>query len=135
VRAATPEWVLEALKDIDPDVRLGFEEETEPLGNNWQSMIEEINEREMKTFPITDNGTDNEDEVQILGGEDKETVVMQSIKSLEEAWNDKMHVKQEKTEEEESEREEVTEQLQSCTATQWLCHEVRTYFAYSCPSN
>jgi hypothetical protein len=43
---------------------------------------------------------------------------MQSIKSVEEAWNDNMNVKQDKTKEEESECEEVTEQLQLCTAPQ-----------------
>ncbi len=73
--------MLEALKDIDPDVSIGFEDES--LGTDWQSMIQEINEQETKTFPVADNGTDDEDEVQIFGGEDRETVVMQSIKSVE----------------------------------------------------
>ncbi len=49
--------------------------------------------------------------MQIIGGNERETVIMQSIKSIEDAWNDD-HVKCEVTEEE-TVPVEVTEQPES----------------------
>ncbi len=116
MRATAPEWVLEALKDIDTDVSIGFEDES--LETDWQSMIQEIDELETRMFPVADNSTDDDKEVQISGGEGRETIVMQSIKSVEEAWNNNANIKQEIIEEEDLEREEVTEQLQLQAAPQ-----------------
>jgi hypothetical protein len=46
-------------------------------------MIEQIDEQEAKSFPTTETGTDDDnDEVNILGSEEREMVVMQSIKSV-----------------------------------------------------
>jgi hypothetical protein len=94
-RALAPEWVLEALRDLNPDVNVGFEARSQEYEDNWNDMINEIEKQEPTTFDESVNAEEEDDEVQIIGGDDRQTVVMQAIKSVEEAWNDKVIVKEE----------------------------------------
>jgi hypothetical protein len=69
------------------------------------------------------NVNEDEDEVQFTGGDNQETVVMQSIKSVEEAWYDS-HIKQEPYEEEihqETQEEQVQTALQEHYVTRSGC--------------
>lgn len=88
VRAITPEWVLEALKNISTDDSIGFEDEENATENQVQEMIAEVESQERKSV-MYENDIDtlgDEEEIQIIGGQERETVVMQSIKSIEDAW-------------------------------------------------
>jgi hypothetical protein len=82
VRAIAPEWVLEALKNISADANIGFEteniaEEEEILGKIADAENEMSNQMDPELSMVEDD-----EEVQIIGGNERETVVMQSIKSI-----------------------------------------------------
>jgi hypothetical protein len=82
-RAAAPEWVLETLKDLRADMNIRFKEESQ----EYQKKLDDItNDKVNQEIPEGDE--DIEDEVQIIGGDDRETVVLQSINSVEDAWDE-----------------------------------------------
>jgi hypothetical protein len=74
--------VLEALKNISADANIGFEteniaEEEEILGKIADAENEMSNQMDPELSMVEDD-----EEVQIIGGNERETVVMQSIKSI-----------------------------------------------------
>ncbi len=95
IRAKAPEWVLEALKDINPEASMGFKDESDTEQNRLYKMIDEIkNQDYLKYEDVKTNDSCDDEDIQVLEDKDKQTVVMQSIKSVEEAW-DESYVKQE----------------------------------------
>ncbi len=74
VRAITPEWVLEALKNVSTDDLIGFEDEENAMENQVQEMIAEVESQERKSV-MYENDIDtlgDEEEIQIIGGQKKE---------------------------------------------------------------
>jgi len=94
-RAAAPEWVLEDLKNLNPDMSIGFEEEDHVVNED----LREPNEDDQADAPKHYIDEDIDDEVQFLGNKTQERVIMHSIKSAEDAWNE-LAVKLEPIEEE-----------------------------------
>ncbi len=94
MRAMAPEWVLEALKEMNEDDNVGFEEENIML-NDDLSMTSvkdvEVSERELDSDEI--------DGIYLLGGDDKENEIMQSIELVEhnDAFDESLLWKQSKT--------------------------------------
>jgi len=114
-RAVAPEWVLESLKELNPDMKIGFEIDSQ---NYEEEMSEVVADEENKQEDAYDsNFNDIEDEVQIIGGHDREQVILQSIQDAEEAWN-KMAVKMEVVKEEEEVIEEEKDQIAENKVTQ-----------------
>ena len=73
VRAITPEWVLEALKNVSTDDLIGFEDEENAMENQVQEMIAEVESQERKSV-MYENDIDtlgDEEEIQIIGGQKK----------------------------------------------------------------
>jgi len=104
-RAIAPEWVLENLKDLSDNIQIGFEEESQGSEDaGLEAVIEE--EKQVEVFDNTYDPDPEDDEVEIIGSSDRVQVVMQSIKSVEDAWNE-LAVKQEKIDEEISEETET----------------------------
>ena len=88
-RAIPPEWVLDALNNINLSNTIGFEDgepETVAELETTEQLTEAIEEMELV------------DDVEFIGGPDRATVVHQSIDSIEEVW--KQDIKEETIEEE-----------------------------------
>ena len=101
VRAMAPEWVLEALKDINKEDAIGFEAEVEEEEDNQiQDMIEKIEGQQEDSInrEMVEINDDDEDEVQFIGDHLRETLITQSIESIEDAWDENL-VKKEKEDE------------------------------------
>jgi hypothetical protein len=98
VHAIAPDWVLEALKSISVDQNIGLEEEGVMEEKQVQELIEEVESHDNKDADADIDAIENEEDVALIGGHDKEAVVLQSIKSIEGTWNDS-NVKVEQEEE------------------------------------
>jgi hypothetical protein len=108
VRAVAPEWVLEALNNVDLNASIGFEEGAEA---DFQEAVDRImKDKEGQAIDAVIGSAerlDDEDDVQIIGDRGKVDIIMQSVDSLEEVWH-KTSVKAEiKDEVGEEERDEV----------------------------
>jgi hypothetical protein len=108
VRAVAPEWVLEALNNVDLNASIGFEEGAEA---DFQEAVDRImKDKEGQAIDAVIGSAerlDDEDDVQIIGDRGKVDIIMQSVDSLEEVWH-KTSVKAEiKDEVSEEERDEV----------------------------
>ena len=86
MRAVAPEWVLESLKELNPDMNIRFKADSE----NYEEDISEVFVEDENKHDDTYNSDfiEEVDEVEIIGGSDHAQVVMQSIKSVEDAWHD-----------------------------------------------
>jgi hypothetical protein len=83
VRAITAEWVLEALKNISADVNIRYEDENVTEENKVQEKIADVESQGSKQIDQMDlESMDEEEEVQIIGGNKKEIVGMRSINLL-----------------------------------------------------
>jgi hypothetical protein len=99
VRARAPERVLEALKEINPHASIGFEDDNTMDENCLGRMAEEIENQKCTVVDVEEiESIDPDNEVNLIGNDERQTVVLQSIKSVEEAWDD-TKVKHEETEE------------------------------------
>lgn len=97
--ARAPEWVLEALKEINPEATIGFEDGSTTEDVQLHQVIEDIENQQYSIAEDEKNELkDLDDEVHFIGDNERQTVVMQSIKSVEESWDD-TKVKQEEVEE------------------------------------
>jgi hypothetical protein len=107
MHAVAPEWVLESLKELNPDMSIGFKADSE----NYEVEISEVITEDENKHDDTYNSDfiEEVDEVEIIGGSDHAQVVMQSIKSVEDAWHD-MAIKQEKVEVETLQEPEIEEE-------------------------
>jgi len=107
MHAVAPEWVLKSLKELHPDMNIGFEADLE----NYEEEISEVIIEDENKHDCTSNSDfiEEEEEVEIIGGSDHAQVVMQSIKSVEDAWHD-MAIKQEKVEVETLQEPEIEEE-------------------------
>ncbi len=96
VQAIASEWVMEAMKNISADDSVGFEDVTTTEENQIQEMIAEVENHETKSNTYDDeiNTIEEYEETKIMGGQDRETVVLKSIESIEDAWK-KMNIKSE----------------------------------------
>jgi hypothetical protein len=107
MHAVAPEWVLESLKELNPDMSIGFKADSE----NYEVEISEVITEDENKHDDTYNSDfiEEVDEVEIIGGSDHAQVVMQSIKSVEDAWHD-MAIKQENVEVETLQEPEIEEE-------------------------
>jgi hypothetical protein len=103
--AVAPEWVLESLKELNPDMSIGFEADSE----NYEVEISEVIAEDGNKHDYTYKSAEEEVEVEIIGGSDHAQVVMQSVKSVEDAWHD-MAIKQEKVKVETLQEPEIEEE-------------------------
>jgi hypothetical protein len=74
---------VETLKDIDPDTTIGFEEENDETKGHIYDAINAIEDQTKTAFEPGDVDAmidDDDDEVQIIGGQDKQTIVLESIR-------------------------------------------------------
>jgi hypothetical protein len=83
MRAVAPEWVLESLKELNPDMNIGFEADSE----SYEVEISEViaDDENKHDYTYNSDFIEEEDEVEIIGGSDHAQAVMQSIKSVEDA--------------------------------------------------
>jgi hypothetical protein len=79
LHAKAPEWVLEVLKDILPDNKIGFEADAKVNYNKVMSMKDKVRENQDKVG-------NNQIEEEIEQPRVQETVVFEPIESVEEAW-------------------------------------------------
>jgi hypothetical protein len=132
MHAVAPEWVLESLKELNSDVKIGFEEDSLYDAEDISNVIakEENKQDEMHESNPEDNG----DEVQFIGGHEQQQVILKSVKEAEDAWKN-MSVKGEviKEEEEQDENEEQTEEEERLTQGEQSGHYVTRFGRVSCP--
>jgi hypothetical protein len=104
---------MEAMKNISADDSVGFEDVTTMEGNQIQEMIAEVESHETKNNTYDDeiNMIEEHEETKIMGGQDRETVVMKSIESIEHAWKE-MDVKSEPIDVDEIQTD-ITEQIET----------------------
>jgi hypothetical protein len=123
VRAKAPEWVLEALKDINPEANISFKDGEETQSNhNLHDLIDQIEAQDV-TVVEDDEAVEIDDPIDGIGDKDKQTTVMQSIKSVKEAWddNDYYPVKVEKIEDESTMQVEAQlEQIEPQSSGQYI---------------
>jgi hypothetical protein len=114
---------LEALKDIDPEANISFEDGEETQSNhNLHDLIDQIEAQDVIVVE-DDEAVEIDDPIDGIGDKDKQTVVMQSIKSVEEAWddNDYYPVKVEKVEDESTMQVEAQpEQIEPQSSCQYI---------------
>jgi len=96
-RAVVPEWVLENLKNLNPDVNIGFEDEEQVINEKSHDLMQDIQAQTDAPGDYIDEDID--DEVQLLGDKTQGQVIMHSIKLAEDAWSE-LAVKSEPIEEE-----------------------------------
>jgi len=96
-RAVVPEWVLENLKNLNPDVNIGFEDEEQVINEKSHDLTQDIQAQTDAPGDYIDEDID--DEVQLLGDKTQGQVIMHSIKLAEDAWSE-LAVKSEPIEEE-----------------------------------
>jgi hypothetical protein len=70
MHAVAPEWVLESLKDLNLDIGIGFEEESQNYGNRLPKIIIEEQSKQLDA-PDDFNG-EEDNEIEVLGGPDQE---------------------------------------------------------------
>jgi hypothetical protein len=80
-RAITPEWVIEALDNIDSQTTIGFEEITELYER-------EVLQQSDNDVVIDLTNIEEDEEVEIVGGHDKGNLILRSIDTIESAWNE-----------------------------------------------
>jgi hypothetical protein len=85
-RAVAPEWVLENLKNLNPDVNIGFEDEEQVIDEKSHELTQDIQAQTDALGDYIDEDID--DKVQLLGDKTQEQVIMHSIKSAEDAWSE-----------------------------------------------
>ncbi len=95
--------MLEALKDINPEANVASEEDDGANEDQFPKLIEEIENQDHKETLDAEETNDYYDETEdrVIGKDDAQTIVMKSIQSVEEAWDD-AKIKQEKVEREEN---------------------------------
>jgi hypothetical protein len=105
-RAIAPEWVLDHMRAIDGDEKIGFKEEVQPINKTKTEWLDE--EDVEKMIPVFDYNNEEEDKIEIIGNQNHAQVVTQSIQSAEDAGQE-MSIKQEALDETRN-VEDVTEE-------------------------
>jgi hypothetical protein len=94
--------MLESLKEMNSDMKSGFEEDSI---SEEQDISDVIEEEEIKQAEEHESiPEEDDDEVQFIGGHEQQQVVLQSIKEAEDAWKN-MAFKDEVIKEEEDQEE------------------------------
>jgi hypothetical protein len=107
MRAVALKWVLLSLKGLSVNMSIGFKEESQNFSYQLPEMIAE---EQSKQLDVPDDFNGEEDyEVEIIGGPEQEQVIMQSVKSAEDVWNN-VSVKEELIKEEDILKEETKEE-------------------------